>query len=54
MRSGDTSASSSSNRCGSLGLGLYIAERIVTAHGGMIDVSSSEHTGTTFTVHLPR
>lgn len=54
LRSGDKSANPSSNPSGSLGLGLYIAERIVTAHGGMIDVSSSEHTGTTFTVHLPR
>ena len=39
---------------GSLGLGLYIAERIVSAHGGRIDVQSSEADGTTFTVHLPR
>ena len=38
----------------SLGLGLYIAERIVTAHGGMIDVTSSSDAGTTFTVRLPR
>ena len=38
----------------SLGLGLYIAERIVSAHGGSIDVSSSEDAGTVFTVHLPR
>ena len=37
-----------------LGLGLYIAERIVTAHQGRIEVASSEGTGTTFTVHLPR
>ncbi len=37
-----------------LGLGLYIAERIVTAHQGRIDVASSEAGGTTFTVHLPR
>jgi signal transduction histidine kinase len=37
-----------------LGLGLYIAERIVTAHGGTIDVSSSDDAGTTFTVRLPR
>jgi signal transduction histidine kinase len=37
-----------------LGLGLYIAERIVTAHKGRIEVASSEAGGTTFTVHLPR
>jgi signal transduction histidine kinase len=39
---------------GNLGLGLYIAERIVTAHKGRIDVESSEEGGTTFTAHLPR
>jgi len=39
---------------GSLGLGLYIAERIVHAHRGRIEVESSEARGTTFTVHLPR
>lgn len=39
---------------GNLGLGLYIAERIVHAHGGRIDVESAEREGTTFTVHLPR
>jgi signal transduction histidine kinase len=39
---------------GSLGLGLYIAERIVSAHGGHLDAESSEGAGTTFTVHLPR
>ena len=37
-----------------LGLGLYIAERIVHAHGGRIEVGASESAGTTFTVHLPR
>ncbi|MEX2610036.1 MAG: sensor histidine kinase [Gemmatimonadota bacterium] len=37
-----------------LGLGLYIAERIVSAHGGRIEVASSDSAGTTFTVHLPR
>ena len=37
-----------------LGLGLYIAEQVVTAHGGTIDVTSTEVDGTTFVVHLPR
>ncbi len=39
---------------GNLGLGLYIAERIVNAHKGRIDVESRKQRGTTFTVHLPR
>lgn len=39
---------------GNLGLGLYIAERIVHAHGGRIEVDSSEEGGTIFAVHLPR
>lgn len=37
-----------------LGLGLYIAERIVTAHGGSIDVRSSAEAGTLVTVRVPR
>jgi PAS domain S-box-containing protein len=37
-----------------LGLGLYIAKQIVTAHGGEIDVSSTAEDGTRFAVRLPR
>jgi len=36
-----------------LGLGLYIAERIVSAHGGKIEVESSSDEGTRFEVILP-
>ncbi|HSP78403.1 MAG TPA: ATP-binding protein [Myxococcaceae bacterium] len=35
-----------------LGLGLYIVQQIIQAHGGRIDVSSSEE-GTSFRVELP-
>ena len=45
---GDTSA-----RGAGLGLGLFIAERIVAAHGGKIDVRSTAAEGTTFSVALP-
>jgi PAS domain S-box-containing protein len=37
-----------------LGLGLFIVREIVRGHGGSIDVSSAELTGTTFTIELPR
>lgn len=37
-----------------LGLGLYIAQKIVEAHQGTLDVVSSHEAGTTFTVRLPK
>jgi PAS domain S-box-containing protein len=39
---------------GGLGLGLFIAERLVHAHQGSMSVVSSPSAGTTFTVVLPR
>lgn len=54
---GSMKGSSHAERAGSygnLGLGLYIAERIIYAHGGTIAVKSSNETGTTFTIRLPR
>jgi sigma-B regulation protein RsbU (phosphoserine phosphatase) len=41
-------------RSGNMGLGLYIVDQVVRAHGGTVEVSSTQANGTTFTVHLPR
>ncbi len=38
----------------SVGLGLYIVDQVVRAHGGSISVTSSHEEGTAFTVSLPR
>ncbi|WNG22419.1 PAS domain-containing protein [Cystobacter fuscus] len=46
--SGETSPSSG------LGLGLFIVQRIAQAHGGSVEVRSTEDAGTTFTLRLPR
>jgi PAS domain S-box-containing protein len=37
-----------------LGLGLYIVQQLIHAHGGSLSVSSQVDAGTTFTVRLPR
>jgi sigma-B regulation protein RsbU (phosphoserine phosphatase) len=42
------------DRSRGLGLGLFITEQIVLAHGGKVEVSSTVERGTTFQVHLPR
>ena len=39
---------------GGLGLGLFIVEQIVLAHGGSLEARSSAKDGTTFTAVLPR
>ncbi len=43
----------SANEISGLGLGLYIADQIVTMHGGKIRVESEVGQGATFIVELP-
>ncbi len=50
---GKSGLKSDEDQSSSLGLGLYIAREIVVAHGGTIEVHSSESDGTTFVVRLP-
>ena len=49
LHSGEPAGASSN-----LGLGVYIVERVVTAHGGTIEVTSTDDDGTAFIVRLPR
>ena len=42
-----------STKSGGWGIGLYQAKEIVLAHGGSIEVTSSEGTGSTFRLRLP-
>lgn len=37
-----------------VGLGLFIVHNIIHAHGGYIEVDSTEGVGTTFTIYLPK
>ena len=44
---------SRSRETGGVGLGLTLAKRIVEAHGGTIDVTSTLNVGTTVRVSVP-
>jgi len=54
FRRGDPVHGDPDHRGGSVGLGLYIVSEIVIAHGGRIEVRSTEAEGTCFSVRLPR
>jgi len=44
---------SSTRAFGGVGIGLFVADQIVAAHGGRIAVQSAPGKGSTFTIHLP-
>jgi len=45
--------SAENERLPGTGLGLTLAEHIIVAHGGMIDVESEPDKGSTFTIRIP-
>ncbi len=53
LKSASLQAGKQDSGASGLGLGLYIARQIAVAHGGSIEVDSTEWAGTTFTVRLP-
>lgn len=50
---GGTSGPDGRSKTG-LGLGLFVVQQIVKGHHGTVEVTSTEETGTVFTVRLPR
>jgi len=41
-------------RKGGTGLGLVIASELIRGHGGRLELTKTNETGTTFTIHLPK